>query len=306
MRWAGRGALTVVLAALVAHLVLSQRPGAGRTLQVLAAPHWAWLAAAGAAAVVTHAMGAVALTGATRRPLHFGRTFSVQFAASFNNRLAPVGIGGIATNVRYLERDGMGRSAAIGAVTMNSAATVVVHVVAIAAMVPIAQTTLITHLRPPGSWPLLAAAGVGLAAAAAYAWIHVVPARLIGIVTDVVRDLGTTMRCPRRAARLLGGTAGVTLTYGLALASTLWAFGVHVGLAKVLMVFLVASAVAALSPTPGGVGAVEAALIAGLTSVTGQVAPVVAGVLAYRLITFWLPVLPGAACLLVLRRRQLL
>jgi uncharacterized protein (TIRG00374 family) len=98
----------------------------------------------------------------------------------------------------------------------------------------------------------------------------------------------------------------VTGTYAFALAASLWAFGVHIGLASVVMLYLLASAVGSLSPTPGGIGAFEATLIAGLTSATRQTAPVVTGVVAYRLISYWLPVLPGAVSLVVLRRRRVL
>jgi undecaprenyl-diphosphatase len=53
------------------------------------------------------------------------------------------------------------------------------------------------------------------------------------------------------------------------------------------------AAVAAASPTPGGLGAMEAALVAGLTAVGAPTGPSVAGVLAFRLLTYWLPVVPG-------------
>ena len=46
-------------------------------------------------------------------------------------------------------------------------------------------------------------------------------------------------------------------------------------------------------PTPGGLGAIEAALVAGLTGVGMDPAIAVAAVLSYRLATYWLPILPG-------------
>jgi Lysylphosphatidylglycerol synthase TM region len=49
-------------------------------------------------------------------------------------------------------------------------------------------------------------------------------------------------------------------------------------------------------PTPGGLGAIEAALVAGLTGVGMQPGPAVSAVLLYRLATYWLPVLPGWLC----------
>jgi len=49
----------------------------------------------------------------------------------------------------------------------------------------------------------------------------------------------------------------------------------------------------AASPTPGGLGAIEAATIAGLIGIGISSGAAVSAVLAYRLATYWLPVLPG-------------
>src|SRR4030095_3296325 len=42
-----------------------------------------------------------------------------------------------------------------------------------------------------------------------------------------------------------------------------------------------------------GLVAMEAALVVGLTTAGAQTGPAVAAVLAFRLLTFWLPILPG-------------
>jgi uncharacterized membrane protein YbhN (UPF0104 family) len=52
-------------------------------------------------------------------------------------------------------------------------------------------------------------------------------------------------------------------------------------------------------------GAVEAALVASLTAVGVQTGPAVAGVLTYRLLTFWLPILPGFLALRYLQHREI-
>jgi uncharacterized protein (TIRG00374 family) len=77
------------------------------------------------------------------------------------------------------------------------------------------------------------------------------------------------------------------------LACCLAAFGAHLPLISTVAVYLAGAAVASVSPTPGGLGAMEAALVAGLTAVGAPTGPAVAAVLAFRLLTFWLPILPG-------------
>jgi putative heme transporter len=78
----------------------------------------------------------------------------------------------------------------------------------------------------------------------------------------------------------------------------------QVGWAEVLAVFAFARLVTAIPITPGGVGVVELALIAGLTQAGGAAAPVVAAVLLYRLLTYVLPILTGVGTYVYWRRNR--
>ena len=75
------------------------------------------------------------------------------------------------------------------------------------------------------------------------------------------------------------------------------AYGGRVGIVEIGAVYLGAAVIAAASPTPGGLGAIEAALVAGLTGIGLPPGPAVSAVLTYRLATYWLPVVPGWAAL---------
>ena len=78
----------------------------------------------------------------------------------------------------------------------------------------------------------------------------------------------------------------------------------EVGWAQVLAVFAFARLLTAIPLTPGGVGVVELALIAGLTRAGGDDAQVVAAVLLYRLLTYVLPILLGALTYIYWRRNS--
>jgi uncharacterized membrane protein YbhN (UPF0104 family) len=56
--------------------------------------------------------------------------------------------------------------------------------------------------------------------------------------------------------------------------------------------------------TPDDLGAIEAALVAGLTGIGVPPGPAVSAVLTYRLATYWLPVIPGWAAWRLLQRRD--
>jgi uncharacterized protein (TIRG00374 family) len=78
----------------------------------------------------------------------------------------------------------------------------------------------------------------------------------------------------------------------------------EVGWAQVLTVFAFARLVTAIPLTPGGLGVVELALIAGIIRAGGAEAPVVAAVLLYRLLTYVLPILLGGLTYVYWRRNS--
>jgi putative heme transporter len=89
------------------------------------------------------------------------------------------------------------------------------------------------------------------------------------------------------------------LSLYLVLLAALRAVGVsnaQVGWAQVLLVFAFARLATAIPFTPGGIGFVEAVLIAGLTAAGGDRDEVTAGVLVYRALTWALPILVGVCC----------
>ncbi|RIH59129.1 UPF0104 family protein [Streptomyces sp. SHP22-7] len=70
--------------------------------------------------------------------------------------------------------------------------------------------------------------------------------------------------------------------------------------------YLAATVAVALVPTPGGIGSVEAALVVALVAAGGPAGVATAVVLAFRLLTVWLPLLPGALTLAALVRLRVI
>ena len=111
---------------------------------------------------------------------------------------------------------------------------------------------------------------------------------------------------PARAAALWGGSlAFVTLHCGVLVAVTR-AVALPLPPALVALLYLAAGTAAALLPTPGGLGSLDAALALALTAVGAPAAAAASAVLGYRLLTVWLPLLPGLVVLAVLVRRRAL
>lgn len=80
------------------------------------------------------------------------------------------------------------------------------------------------------------------------------------------------------------------------------AFGVHLGLASLLLAYTTGYLVAALPLPAGGAGGVDAAMTYALTLVGVPLAPALLGAFAFRLFNFWLPLVPALAVLPTVRR----
>ena len=105
-----------------------------------------------------------------------------------------------------------------------------------------------------------------------------------------------------KVALLLGGSVLVTLSYVIAFNFSALAFDIDLRFASIGAVYLIGSAIATAAPTPGGLGAAEAALIGGLIAVGVDKEAAVAAVFLFRLGTFWIPILPGYIAFSWLRR----
>jgi len=131
-------------------------------------------------------------------------------------------------------------------------------------------------------------------------------ARVVPTINQVLPQLLQMAQHPRKLAQGIGGTLLLSAAYIGCLAVCVRALGVSLPIASVAVVYLTGSAIGSLVPTPGGIGAVEAALSAGLTAAGMPAAAAVSAVLLYRLLTFWLPVPIGWLALKYLERRQAL
>ena len=89
----------------------------------------------------------------------------------------------------------------------------------------------------------------------------------------------------------------------LALGATCLAYGVHLNLAELIFVNMAAALLSGLIPVPGGIGAAEAALSAGLMAMGVDQSTAFAIAITQRLWTFYLPPIWGYASLRWLSRK---
>ncbi|MFC4147613.1 lysylphosphatidylglycerol synthase transmembrane domain-containing protein [Micromonospora mangrovi] len=305
-----RTVFLLMMLVLLGVFVLTRRAQVTAALHALRDADPATVTAALLASAATIPLAAWGLRLAAADRIPFGTTVAVQLASAFVNRLAPGAVGGVALSLRYLRRQGLPMPVAATTVAVDR----ITGVLAVALLLPV----LLPFARGSGHHLLAATVRRGptllLAAAVTLLVVAVLLAvpRLRARVRTARRQAVTALRSLARSGRvlrLLGASAALTLTYAGALWLSLLAVGLQAEaalLAPVVLVSVVGEGVASAAPTPGGLGATEAALVSGLLLYGVPVDTAVAGVLVYRLATFWLPVLPGYLALRVLVRRQVI
>jgi uncharacterized membrane protein YbhN (UPF0104 family) len=301
-----RTLVTLVATILAGYLLIVQL---GRvnfaTLLRQAAPLW-MLVALGLSAL-TYVAAALSLSGFVPERLNFIRTMLAQLAGSFVTLVTPAAVGGAALNIRYLQRNKVQPAVAAASVGVVQVVAFVLHIVLLVVFLVI--TGARSHsLRPP-TWAYFVIAGLVLAAlvvAALPQGRRLLRARLAPALGQVLPRLLEVIQQPRKLAEGIGGALMLTVCYILCLDACVRAFGGSLSLTGAAVVYLTGSALGSVVPTPGGLGAVEAALAAGLTATGMAAATAVSAVLLFRLLTFWLPVPAGWAAFSYLRRRQAL
>ena len=298
--------LVTMVASVVAVYLLAGELERASLGSVLRSADWRWGIAGLALSATTYIGAALALSGFVAARLSFFRTLSVQVAGSFVTLVTPAAVGGAALNIRYLQRKKVPAPVAAASVGLAQVVAFVMHISLLVVFAAIAGTTAKTSIQPP-TWAYFVLAGlvvVALAVLALPAGRRLLRARVTPTLGQVLPRLLEVAQQPRKLAEGLGGQLMLTASYILCLAACVAAFGRSVPIAGIAVVYLTGSAIGSVVPTPGGLGAVEAALTAGLTATGLPGAVAVSSVLLFRLLTFWFPVPVGWVALTYLERKH--
>jgi uncharacterized protein (TIRG00374 family) len=270
--------------------------------------NWGWATVAMILSILTYVGATLSFIGFVPEPLKFVRTFVAQLAASFVNLLAPSQLGGAALNARYLERSGIEPALAVATVGVSQVAAFIIHISMLILFGVLAGSARDTSFTPPQDAVIITV--FVFAAAAVFLLLpigrRVLQERVRPMFGRVIPRLISVLQQPKRVATGFGGNLLLNLSYIFCLVASVRAFGGELSIVAIGVVYLAGSAVGNAVPTPGGLGAVEAALAAGLTAAGLEANVAVSAVLLFRLVTFWIPVLPGWLSFHWLQRRGLL
>jgi glycosyltransferase 2 family protein len=300
-----RSLVTLVASVAAAYLLAGElaRVSLGHALRT-ADVRWGLVALALSA--VTYAAAALELSGFVAERLNFTRTILAQLAGSFVTLVTPAAVGGAALNIRYLQRRKIPAPVAAASVGVSQLVAFVLHVLLLVVSIAIAGAADKNPFRPP-TWSYFVLASLvvmALGVLAVPAGRRLLRARVQPMLGQVLPRLLEVAQQPRKLAEGIGGALLLSLAYILCLAACVQAFHGSAAIASIAVVYLTGAALGSIIPTPGGLGAVEAALTAGLVAAGLHGTEAASSVLLFRLLTFWLPVPFGWAALNYLERQD--
>ncbi len=259
--------------------------------------NWWWALLGLTVSALTYVGAAAALWACADGLVSFRNLTIMQVANTFAATTTPAGVGGLALSTRFLQKGGLGTVRATTAVALQQSVQVIVHVLLLIVFSTAAGASANLSHFVPSATVLYLIGGVALGLLGAFLFVPKLR-RWLGTAVrpklkEVATDLVEVAREPKRLALIVLGAAGTTLGAALALWASVEAFGGDVSFVTVTVVTMIGGTLASAAPTPGGVGAVEAALIGGLAAFGVPAAIAFPAVLLYRVLTCWLPVFVG-------------
>ena len=297
--------LIMIIVGTIAGYVLVSQLADVDLATLLTTARWGWIAVALLLTIVTYFGAAWSLSGFVPEPIRLHHNIMAQLAGGFATLVSPPTIGSVAINVRFLQRSGLSAPLAAASVGVSQVFAFVLHIILLLAFGIAAGTQADLTFNPPRlaviAVIVLALVALGLIAIPAIRRLIV---RRIGpTVREVGPRIATVAQRPLKLLEGVGGALLLNLAYIGVLAACVAAFGGELNLALIAVVYLAGATLGQAAPTPGGMGAVEAALAAGLTAAGLDGGIAVSAVLLYRLVTFWLTAIPGYWAFTWLTRR---
>lgn len=259
---------------------------------------WGWVAAAVFFSALSYVAAAMSLLGFVPERVPFLRTIGAQVAGSFVKIVAPAAVGGVALNTRFLQRAGVRPGLAVASVGASQLFGLGCHILMLLAFGYLTGTEKTPSLSPSRTViaGLLTVAVLVLVVTSIPFLRKFVVTRVRSLFAGVVPRMLDVLQRPQKLVTGIGGMLLLTGCFVMCLDASIRAFGnedVSISIASVAVVFLAGNALGSAAPTPGGVGAVEATLTVGLIAVGLPKEVAAPAVLLFRLLTLWLPVLPG-------------
>lgn len=252
--------------------------------------------------LLTFFLAALSYGSLAFRTLRLSELVIVELAATFINRLVPSGLGGLGVHGLYLHKRRHTIAQATAVVSVNNLLGMVTHALLLALVLSPAIIFGKFHLGWSFSqgWALL-----GLLILVMFGAVYVLlRGKLQSFVRNLLRSLRRYARNPHQLIFSALALAALTLTNILLLYLVSHAVGVTLDPTTLFIVYSMGVLLGTAVPTPGGLAGVEAGLVAGFMAYGTASEVAIAATLAFRLLTYWFPLIPGGISFYVARVKK--
>lgn len=295
---------SVIILLLLAYALVPQADTLWRSLEIIRqATPWT-VATAVALTALTYILAAEIYRLLLKHPIPFRVVVLAQTATALTARIVPVGIGTMGFNAFFLRKQRHSLSEALAAVATNNGLGVAGHltllciVAAFAPLPTMPETSLGWHTV---SWAAFVVAAVILL----LTWSDWIWRKATGLLVGVIQAISGYRQNYGDVLLAFAASMCLSIVYALALTATCQAVGIILPFNQILVIYSIGLLAGTVTPTPGGLVGVEAGMIAGFSAYDIPTEVAVAVTLLYRLITYWLPIIPGYLAFRAVQRRYL-
>lgn len=229
------------------------------------------------------------------KPLKFWLTYRVEMASLFVSKLFPSSLGSFALNFYYLTKQKHDNVQATTVMAVNALTSGLAYVFIIGFALFFDKGNIVAPSTTPKiDWSMVIEIAVAVLFLAVFS---LVIKKVRNKVKASLSELFSTLKAYKNRkfdvfmATLLNFAGSLTSLF--ALWASAHALGVDITFSQALLAYVFGNIAGGLVPTPGGIGAVEAGIYSGLVLVGVNSSDAFTITLIYRLLTYWVPILPG-------------
>lgn len=273
-------------------------------IKVASQANFGWILLAIGSLALTYFAAALVYLFLAKLPLKYLKTVAVQLATSFTNRLVPGGFGGIGLNVDYLMKNKHQPSEASSVVTTNTIVALTSHILLLTGALIIGNISpkLLVAGKTLSPRFLLLVALVIFVIILSLNWRQNLWLKITSFIKKTWAHVVEYRNHPLRLILALLGATAITMLFVTALYASAHASGLPVSFIQAFIAYTAGVLIGAAVLTPGGLVGVEAGLFAALVSFKFDSSLVFSTIIIFRLLAFWLPIVPGYISFLLLRK----
>jgi undecaprenyl-diphosphatase len=286
-----RKAINLVLLAIFVYVVAPQFGVFKDSVATTEIKEPLWLLPLAISSISTYFFTGIIYSALAPVPLKIRDSSLVQLAASFVSKVLPGGLGSTTLNAKYMVKAGMDAIETSTVISAQALIGFIMFIVPLSLLLALngANILKLVHIDVNPKVAII----VALSGAMGAATVLILPKfRTIAVskLTSALESIRNISVAPRELTVASIASLAVTAAYVFCLYAALQSVGANIGISTAIIVYATAIIAKSAVPTPGGLGPVEAAMIATLITFGLDKGSAVSAVLIYRLGTFWIPI----------------